>query len=425
MNFSDFGVKDESELEQDEFSLSRPQFGKDNQLTVIGWKNRIKSNKCYIVKCTKCSKDPGLFGDGVFKALKSLLLRESLPCGCPTTFRWSETQYKTLVSRQCIEGGYLFHGFNEDFKGQNTKLKLECQKHGTWATASLSSLLNNKTGCPKCVPEKIRKAKRKEDSLQTTTFMATGKFKDGTRFWRSNRLSKRGWMCYWNYTCPVCSNDEYVKAGLCSGIFEIKGAGLTKGSLVCRCSPRYTWSEDQYRYRIEKKMLESKTTDDFVGFINGFKNKDSKFSRKCVSHGLYETSATAYLSDNHSCPQCANQTQQEAYINFIKDTGITISLKFGITNDSVIRVKQHNSKSIFDIELFAVWEFPTVKSCKAAERYIKKHLPCRFLTKQEMPDGYTETTSIENLETIIKIYEDFGGVRKIIESENLLEDKSL
>jgi hypothetical protein len=432
MNFSDFGVKDESELEQDEFSLSRPTFGKDNQLTVIGWKEKAGTNKYYIVKCSKCSKDPELFGEGVFRRLKSDILRGKLPCGCSFHPYWSEDQYKTLIERKCKEKGYIFQGFADAFNGIYTKLKLECKKHGIWETSNINSFLSRDILCPHCQYDNLGKRSTKADFNHIINFISTGKFKEGTKFWRSERLDPRHYKAYWFYTCPVCSNDEYVKAGICSGIFESHISSLQAGRNSCRCGGIYHWTQEQYEYRIKKKMLESGTTDEFVGFVDGFNNAKSKFTRSCRSHKNYTCAVVDYMSSSSGCPLCANHAQQECYINFIKDNDSTIALKFGIAKDSKVRVKQHNSKSIFSIEQHGIWSFPDVNSCKAAEKFIKQNLKCKLLTKQEMPDGYTETTSVENLEAIIKIYEDFGGVRKIIndketliESEDLLEDKSL
>jgi len=35
----------------------------------------------------------------------------------------------------------------------------------------------------------------------------------------------------------------------------------------------------------------------------------------------------------------------------------------------------------------------------------------KILNKEDLPDGYTETSSLSDLEHIIRIYEEFGGVR--------------
>jgi hypothetical protein len=413
MNFSDFGIKDESELEQDEFSLGRPTFGKENQLTVIGWKGRSGANKYYIVKCSECSKDPELFGDGIFRIVKGGLNSGRLPCGCSNSVRWSKDQYEIKVKRDCGVKGYLFHGFSGDYKGIYTKLKLECPKHGVWESTVIDSFLRG-GGCPVCKIDKIKITHTLENYQHISKFMSTGKLKEGTKFWKSERVNSQGVKVYWNYTCPVCSNDEYVKAGVCSGIFETFYGELQRGILSCRCSLKFHWKQEQYEYRIKKKMQESKTPDEFVGFVDGFKNRRSKFTRFCKVHGSYDTRVSNYLNSNHSCPLCGSHSQKECYINFIKDKESTVALKFGIAKDSEERIKSQNRESIFDVEQYGIWIFPDVKSCKAAEKFIKQNLPCRFLTKSDMHDGFTETTSVENLETIIKIYEDFGGARKFI-----------
>jgi hypothetical protein len=411
MKFEDFGVKDETELEQDDFSLPRPTFGKDNQLTVIGWKGRVGGNKYYIVKCSECAKDPELHGDGIFKtSSKRNLINGSYPCGCSNCVRWSKTQYKILIERKCKEKDYVFHGFAEDFKGDKTKLKLECQKHEIWESARVGHLLYNSIGCPKCRND----SNSKPDSFYIDKFTDLKIFKNGMKFWKSERVNSEGYRVYWNYTCPICSNDEYVKEGLCSGIFEGYVGHILRSKLACRCASNYSWTQEQYEYRIKKKMRESETTDEFVGLKEPFKGSATKFCRVCKKHGPYFTGINAYLLKNHGCHECSNQNQQECYINFVKNKDSIIALKFGIAKDSEQRIKNQNRKSCFSIEQHGVWSFPDVKSCKAAERYIKKHLKCRILTKEEMPDGYTETTSIENLGAIIKIYEMFSGVRKSI-----------
>lgn len=410
MRFEEIGIKDEGELEQDEFSLSRPQFGKDNQVTVIGWKGRSNSTKYYIVKCSRCAKDPELYGNGVFRIPFGSLNKGSYPCGCSKSPTYSEYQYKILIERKCKEKGYIFHGFSEDFKRQETKLKLECPKHGMWYSTNAKCFIHRKAGCPQCGRDSTISASYKEDTAHYEDFMSTGKFKEGTKFWRSERKSIKGAQAYWNYTCPICSNDEYVQNGLCSGVFESHVGHLFNGGVSCRCIHNYRWTKDQTEYRIKKKMQESKTANEFIGFIGEYKNQQAFFTRECKIHGYYNTRVDFYMHKGGSCPSCSRNSQQECYINLVKDGNRLIALKFGIAIDSSKRVKSQNSQSIFDVEQYGVWSFSDIKSCKAAEKFIKQNLVCNILTKQELSDGFTETTSVDNLEEIIKIYEDFGGV---------------
>lgn len=53
MNYSDL-----QQIQQDEWSLSRPTFvtPKGGILTVVGWSGKRGHNKCYIVECTECKK---------------------------------------------------------------------------------------------------------------------------------------------------------------------------------------------------------------------------------------------------------------------------------------------------------------------------------------------------------------------------------
>lgn len=88
-----------------------------------------------------------------------------------------------------------------------------------------------------------------------------------------------------------------------------------------------------------------------------------------------------------------------------------VALKFGIANDSVFRLKGQNSRNLFQMQQIAAYELTSVESCKAAERACLVELDCGILSSRELKDGYTETTSIQNLEEIIGIYERFGGVK--------------
>lgn len=130
---------------------------------------------------------------------------------------------------------------------------------------------------------------------------------------------------------------------------------------------------------------------------------------ECGDTGFANVSALK--KGNRSC-SCSLHNQKEAYINRVKSGGKTVALKFGIARDSKRRVKQQDSASIYEIRNYQVYVFPDVASCKRAERECKKELQCSIIPKQDMSDGYTETTSVLNLSLIKKIYERNGGVLK-------------
>jgi len=108
---------------------------------------------------------------------------------------------------------------------------------------------------------------------------------------------------------------------------------------------------------------------------------------------------------------CSVNRQQECYINIIMDSTVPIAIKFGRAIDSRIRVKSQNRTSVYEVVQHSAYKFSSIKECKLSERFCKVSLECSILSRQEMPDGWTETTWLYNIDKIIEIYERNGGVK--------------
>lgn len=331
MNLED--LVDENGLQQDEWSVTAPTFGKDVQLTVVGWSGRsFGGYKFYIVKCNECSQDRELFGGGYFRIPKGGLLRGGIPCGCSKKPEWSLDQYTVLCSRKGAELGYKFLGFAEQWVGNGTKIHMFCEKHGEWSSGVIKTLINLGYGCPKCGEDSAALANTKSDDIIIQSFFASGAFHPSTEFWKSERTTPTGSKCYWHSYCPECM--EYGES--CAG-------DLQKGYRACGCS----------------KMR-----------------------------------------------------QKEAYINLVMDDETVIAIKFGIARNSEQRVKNQNRLTTYKLLQSSVYLFPSVESCKKAERECRQELECGVVLKRDMKDGYTETTWLSNLEKIIEIYQRNGGILK-------------
>lgn len=107
---------------------------------------------------------------------------------------------------------------------------------------------------------------------------------------------------------------------------------------------------------------------------------------------------------------CSQNRQKECYINLVMDGNLEVALKFGIAKNSIRRAKEQNSQSVYNVVQHSIYEFPSVASCKKAERECKKELECGVVLKRDMPDGYSETTYPYNIEKIKRIYEKHGGI---------------
>lgn len=318
------------ELKQDEWSLSKPTFGVEGQLKVVGLVGRNISHKTCLLECSICKEDFELFGEGYFKSDKFSLLNGSIPCGCANKPHWNNEQYYTLCSRKAESLGYEFLGFKGNWKGAKTKVILSCDIHGEWDTSSIDKLRNGR-GCPICKLDTISKSITKSDEIMVNSFLISGSFHPDTKFWRSEKLNSRGHRVYWFMSCPECGE-----------VGESLSGDLQKGQRSCACS---------------------------------------------------------------------KQRQQEAYINFITDNEVPICIKFGVAVNSSRRVLQQNSKTHLDIKQFAVYKFKDVYSCKLAEKECKDKLDTAVISKGDMPDGWTETTWVYNLDRVVEIYERNGGVK--------------
>lgn len=224
MNLEDV-IDPEYGLQQDEWSLTKPKFGKEGQLEVVGWSGKNRANKYYILGCSKCRQDCELFGEGYFKSLKSNLVKCNLPCGCSKNPSWSKDQYTTRCARKAKELGHKFRGFVGDWKGVYTKIRMFCEKHGEWCGGTVDNLVSNGTACPRCGDEASAEAKIKPNHLMIESFFASGAFHPETKFWRSDRKDNRMSRAYWFVYCPECGETV-----------ESNRSNLQKGKRPCGCS---------------------------------------------------------------------------------------------------------------------------------------------------------------------------------------------
>lgn len=327
MNLEDV-IDPEYGLQQDKWSLTKPRFGKDGQLEVIGWSGKSGSTKKYVLKCHKCGEDSELHGSGHFLSMKGSLSKGLIPCGCGNWKTRTKKDYMILCKRKSEQMGYSFVTIKEPFKGYESGIVMTCPKHGDWDTNTIKNLLNCDNGCPTCAYENSHMP----DEYMVARFMATGSYVEGTTFERiPGKKDKSGRNCFWKVYCPAC--DSTVKARL---------SNLGIGQNPCLCS---------------------------------------------------------------------QSKQVYAYINILEESSNPIAVKFGVANSAHRRLKAQQNKANCDIRQYGVWKFPNKESCYDAESECKETLTCFIVPKDVMPDGYTETTYIHNIENIISIYEKHGATR--------------
>lgn len=109
-------------------------------------------------------------------------------------------------------------------------------------------------------------------------------------------------------------------------------------------------------------------------------------------------------------PELILSKQIHTYITVVEDNKLPIALKCGVAIDCFRRNTEQQRSTIYKLSKPLSWKFPDYKSCTDAEKQIKQTFQRGILSKQEFSDGFSETFNIIDMDAIIKIYEDFGGI---------------
>lgn len=266
------------------------------------------------------------------------------------------------------------------FRGQKyalTETKIipcGCSKRHLWSPSQYYTLITRESHLEKCTILK--------DQFQVEKLGARDKIQVVCT--RHGVFSSRiGNLLHKKVGCPVCGNiqchapspvETHIRDFLEGGVF--------------------------HKDTIFSKNIKRRTSQGKLDF----------FDITCGACGEVYTSRGGALKLGKRGCSCAIASQTQAYIHRVVDNGWDICFKLGISRDATQRQKQQHSKSAFDILPFKVYNFPTASQCRAAERECLNTLECGTISKTDMPDGYTETTYLRNLDAIITIYRKHGGV---------------
>lgn len=169
-----------------------------------------------------------------------------------------------------------------------------------------------------------------------------------------------------------------------------------------------------YDYNVNKFMSSGGFHEDTVFYRSDRRTPNGQMSywfMICGECGEVGESKANHLNMGARSCACPYSRQKQAYINLVYNPNeAPIAIKFGIANSAAYRIKSQNSKSKYLIRQYEVYQFETKLACISAEREVKSKIEKSFLTKEEFPDGYTETAHIKSLFEIQRIYKKHGGV---------------
>lgn len=365
-------------------------------------KTRTSYKNDFLVKCHTCALDPELFGDATWPVSRANHRKGVIPCGCGRTPKWTEKQTRLRVERTCEHKGYTINGWQESWDGIRTRIDLTCQKDGyTWNTCVGDILNKTRRGCSLCKAVKGRMSE--EDYI--ARWESSGNFPNGSfRRLFGETAGKAKLRPFWSYTCSVCADDEYTKAGLCTGEFRARAGTLDVGHQPCRCSKKVWLTKEQMEYRI--------TQDTTVGFKflhwnEAYRGFETKFTGECDVHGIVETSYEHNNSGTQMvCPECRNRRvggfrkDLPGHVYVLRTQGTNTFTGYGITNFKQVRLETHHrnlkkvSSEIVDVIVFDLCG----EGAEATEREIKKTFP---LHSQDIEGFKREATFAHLYEDVV------------------------
>lgn len=376
-------------------------FGDKGQLTVVGWDgSRSGHNRAYSLFCSECAKDRELFGESVFKCTKGNLLRGAIPCGCSKGYRWDEKQYLLLADRNCRTVDRRVKNVVGDWRDRASIVNVSCDKCQKCSELLLANVLKGdirKCSCQYRTPD--------EDII--STIMSHGRLHKDVVLWRSKTKPSN-----FEYNCPVCSNDEYVQAGVCSGIFSAPISNLTKGQLACRCSKRVMWTKDQQEYRINRS-LDGKAH--FVEWLQGYKGTTSKAVVNCPEHGEWKASTADIIDSGSGCPTCAKTGYSELLQGTLYVLKSSTSSKIGITNLSAKnRLSKISSQANDKFEVVKEWRWLDGAIAAKIEKEVLLELRGVYKNPDKKHHGYTECfTDLDSHLLVSLIEQKIGGENNV------------
>jgi len=106
---------------------------------------------------------------------------------------------------------------------------------------------------------------------------------------------------------------------------------------------------------------------------------------------------------------CNKRNLKYSYIIELLESDKHIGNKFGISSNPERRKMVLQSSARIQLGDMRVWRFKEQPDCVSSEREVKKRLDTGFISKEILPDGYTETVDIGYEGVIAAVYESFGG----------------
>lgn len=225
--------------------------------------------------------------------------------------------------------------------------------------------------------------------------------------------------------CPVC--DSFTETDMSNwlldsgnGIVMIGKYGGTKIKTKFQCQHGHQWDARPDNIKkgdncpICSVKNRSISTEEFsewlmnkdsgVKLLSNYINAHSKITLRCENEHEWETTPNTIKNGRGRCPKCYPINPKKGF-NPNKPGWIYVLvfgdfIKYGITNNLQQRLKKHLRNGNYVVGHTHRYEIG--QHALDWENHIKRTHGGRYVTKEQCPDGYTETLPINSMEWIVK-----------------------
>ena len=318
---------------------------------------------------------------------------------CQGSEKWDAT---TFLKRAKQTHGDRYNYSEVVYVDRFTQVDIICQQHGLFKQRPVDHCKGS--GCHSCWKDKRQEANNKRRKT-TEQFIKEAKEVHGDLY----DYSKVSYENLHKSVTITCTEHGDFQQEPCR---HLAGCGCTCCFRIRSAKDRSLKIEDVIPILINKYPDLEFKYDTFKGLY-----KDIDFV--CKEHGLVSRKFDSLWYNDTGCPKCrvkysfSYEEPAVLYVNKIIFKSGKVTLKFGISGDYNGRIflfKQRNTECK-EVIKESVVSFKKGKDAFELERLIKQEfrLLLRDVTKEELPDGYTETLNISHKETLLNFINTYTG----------------
>ena len=280
-----------------------PIKGTDRFYEVLPWdggRTEKFNTKLFPICCEVCSNDKELFPDKIL-IRKGDIKKGYCPCGCAKVHSYNKEAINVICRRLAENLNHIeiLDVYNTDGKIYNTTMDTYCSIHNYISEKVRYTNIKGNNGhfCNECGKDSLVNSKIKT----IEHFKSTFDIPSTSYVVYSGEVNSIGHR-YWYYICEKCSNDKYVKAGVCNGVFKTTTGELQRGKIPCRCKTYYSIPYNIAKFNIDAVCNEKSYT--FIEWIDGYENGKSNFRYTCSLGHKNITNYHKFVTSDYGCKSC-------------------------------------------------------------------------------------------------------------------------